>query len=94
MLAPCFYVWIRIGKSNVRSQEGVELISDESDANVAKAASETIEEIVSSMGQAPPLPESSSDIFRILCRYVLSMNFFQLIINRYRRYRSGEDVKK
>ncbi|MDB4224319.1 ATP-dependent DNA helicase [Granulosicoccus sp.] len=61
---------------HVRSQEGVELISDESDANVAKAASETIEEIVSSMGQAPPLPESSSDIFRILCRYVAINELF------------------
>jgi DNA excision repair protein ERCC-2 len=61
---------------HVRSQDCVEWVSDESDANVAKAASETIEEIVSCMGQVPPLSESSSDIFRMLCRYVAINELF------------------
>lgn len=61
---------------HVRSQEGVELVSDENDTDIARAAADTIEEIASCMGEAPPLPESCADMFRMLCRYVAINEIF------------------
>jgi DNA excision repair protein ERCC-2 len=61
---------------HVRSHDGVELVSDENDTSIAKAAANTIEEIAACMGETPPLPESSSDIFRMLCRYVVIDEIF------------------
>lgn len=60
----------------VRTQETVELIQDKSDVHIARAAADSIAEMIVCMGQTPPLPESTSDIFRILCRYVAISDLF------------------
>jgi DNA excision repair protein ERCC-2 len=61
---------------HVRSQEEVELVSVENYPNIARAAADTIAEIVSCMGETPQLPESCPDIFRMLCRYVAINDIF------------------
>ncbi|MFK8077211.1 MAG: ATP-dependent DNA helicase [Granulosicoccus sp.] len=47
-----------------------ETVSDINDSSIARAASKSIEAILSTVGDSPPLPESSSEMFRALCRYV------------------------
>ena len=59
-----------------RAQDAVEWVSDESDSRVARAASEAIVAIIACMGEIPPLPETCSDVFRVLCRYVAISELF------------------
>lgn len=47
-----------------------EAISENCSSAIARAASKAIEAILSTVGESPPLPESNSEIFRALCRYV------------------------
>ena len=47
-----------------------ETVSDNSNSSIARAASKCIEAILSTVGESPPLPESNSEMFRALCRYV------------------------
>ncbi len=56
--------------NHARDQTSPEAVSNETDSSVARAAGQAIEAIVSTMGESPPLPESNSEIFRALCRYV------------------------
>ncbi|MFT5896621.1 MAG: DNA excision repair protein ERCC-2, partial [bacterium] len=61
---------------HARSQEEGELVSVENYPHIARAAADTIAEIVSCMGETPPLPESCPDMFRVLCRYVAINDIF------------------
>lgn len=62
--------------THIQGHESIEWVSDEYDNNITRAAADAIEAIVASMGQIPPLPETSSDIFRVLCRYVAISELF------------------
>jgi len=45
-------------------------VEEETEKSVSRAASKAIEAIMEASGESPALPESSTDIFRALCRYV------------------------
>ena len=57
-------------------QDADEWVSSEIDSRIAKAAKDSIQMILSSMGEIPALPDSSSDVFRMLCRYVAISELF------------------
>lgn len=61
---------------HTREHDSVEFVSRETDTRIAKAVRNTIEQIAACIGETPPLPESVTEIFRMLCRYVAISELF------------------
>ncbi|MGQ7843424.1 ATP-dependent DNA helicase [Granulosicoccus sp. 3-233] len=63
-------------RSHVREQEAETQVSEVTNAAISRRAADVIEAMVASHGQAPGLKESSNELFRTLCRYVVIHELF------------------